>query len=62
MSPPFALYTYEVVAGESVCHIYTTSADGSPLTQAEAQAAGDKLQAATPGLGFMVLPEEALPA
>lgn len=52
----YNLYTYAVVDGSEVCHAY------GPTDQASAQAEGEKLQAATPSLGFMVLPLEAMPS
>lgn len=66
----YALYTYGLEGGAEVCHDYTTKSDGSPLDQATAQAAGEKLQQEFQNdpnhsfseFSFMVLPQEALPA
>lgn len=51
----FVLYTYQPGA-DPECHAY------GPTDQPTAQAEGEKLQAATPALGFMVLPLEAMPS
>lgn len=57
----YVLYTYQTVDGEYVCHTYAVA------DEATGQAAGAKLAAAATaegdsGVGFMVLPLEALPA
>lgn len=56
MNDQYIVYTYVEENGETVCHAY------GPGTQAACQAEGEKLQAATPALGFMVVLLEELPA
>lgn len=55
MNPTFILYTYQPGATPE-CHAFAAD------SQQAAQAEGEKLQAATPTLGFMVLPLEAMPS
>lgn len=54
MNTEYIVYTYETANGTLVCHAY------GPASQADAQAAGDKLKSVT--VNVMVLPLEVLPA
>lgn len=67
MSPDYVLLTWQTVNGQTVCHLYASSEGGGesvpmPLTRDDAQAAGERRQAAAPGLQFVVLRAEVLRA